>query len=109
MMGEVSDPDFDGFEWDEGKSALTLRRRGIDFFAAATIFEGFFTEREDTRHDYGEQRFVSTGEVDEEIVTVVWTPRNRNRRIISAWPASNQERRIYREHRAIHERRTPQT
>jgi uncharacterized DUF497 family protein len=30
---------------------------------------------------------------------VVWTPRARARRIISAWPASRQERRIYHDYR----------
>jgi uncharacterized protein len=106
-MDSVRDPDFDGFEWDEQKSTVTAANRGIDFIAAATVFEGFFIEQEDVRQDYGEQRFVTTGQVDGAIITVVWTPRGRNRRIITLWPASNQERRTYREYRAIHERRNP--
>lgn len=101
--------DFDGFEWNEEKSAATSAHRGIDFVAAAKIFEGFYIEREDLRSDYGERRFVVTGVVGTAIVTVVWTPRGRNRRIIAAWPASNQERRLYHEHRKIHERTDPQT
>ena len=104
----MNDLEFDGFEWDPQKSDLTLKHRGFDFIAAASIFDGWFTEREDTRRDYGEPRFISTGEVDGAYLTVVWTPRGRNRRIISAWPASDQERRTYREQRAIHERRNPQ-
>ncbi|MGP6157318.1 MAG: BrnT family toxin [Vulcanimicrobiaceae bacterium] len=103
-----SDDDFDGFEWDEEKSAATAARRGVDFVAAAKVFEGFFTEREDTRQDYGEQRFVVTGEVDGAIITVVWTPRGRNRRIITTWPASDQERRAYLGYRAIHEQGNPE-
>ncbi len=104
----MNDLEFNGFEWDPKKSNLTLENRGFGVVAAALIFAGWFTEREDTRRDYGESRFISTGEVDGEFLTVVWTPRGRNRRTISAWPASDQERRTYREQRAIHERRNPQ-
>lgn len=68
------------------------------------MFEGGDLEREDTRHAYGERRSVATGEVDGVVVTVVWTPRGRLHRIVSAWPASNRERREYREHRAAVER-----
>jgi uncharacterized DUF497 family protein len=99
--------DFDGFEWDDAKSEATASNRGIDFIAAAEVFGGFLIEREDARQDYGERRFVVTGETNGAMVTVVWTPRGRNRRIITAWPASEKERQAYREHRAIHERRDP--
>lgn len=72
------------------------------------MFDGDYFEREDMRRDYGERRYVVTGEVDGVVVTVVWTPRGRRRRIISAWPASNRERREYREHRAPVERGDPE-
>ena len=98
------DPDsFSGFEWDAKKSDTTLAVRGVDFAAAAKVFEGDYLEREDTRRDYGERRFVVTGEVAGVVVTLVWTPRGRFRRIIAAWPASNRERRAYRDHRAAHQ------
>lgn len=103
----MTDHDFDGFEWDEEKSPITLARRGIDFVSATEVFAGFFSEREDLRRDYGEQRFIVTGDADGLLITVVWTPRKRNRRIITAWPASDQERRAYHEHRAIYEQGTP--
>lgn len=45
------------------------------------------------RRDYGEPRYLVTGEVDGPTITVVWTPRGNRRRIISGWPASNRERR----------------
>ena len=99
------DPEeFDGFEWDASKSDMTYAERGIDFASAARLFDGGYLEREDTRYLYGERRFVATGEVDGVVVTVVWTHRGRRRRIISAWPASNRERREYREQRAAIER-----
>lgn len=95
----MNDAGFDGFEWDEGKSEATFEERGIDFEFAARVFDGAFLEREDLRRHYGEQRFIVTGEVDDIFVSVAWTPRQRNRRIIAAWPASRRERREYHEHR----------
>lgn len=89
--------DFDGFEWDAVKSDATLAERGLDFEAAARLFEGDYVQHEDLRQDYGERRYVVTGEVEGILVTVVWTPRGRLRRIVSAWPVSNRERREYRE------------
>ena len=91
---------FDGFEWDDAKSDATYAERGMDFEFAARVFEGDYLEREDTRRDYREQRYVVTGQVDGLVITLVWTPRGSRRRIISVWPASNRERRAYREHRA---------
>src|SRR5438128_999818 len=97
------EPEFDGFEWDPVKSAATNAARGFGFDAAVLIFAGPIFEREDLRQGYGERRFLATGEMDGEIVTVVWTPRRRNRRIISVWPASNRERREYRDYRAAND------
>lgn len=94
----------EGFEWDAAKSNATLVRRGFDFEFAARVFAGDHVEREDLRQDYAERRYTVTGEVDARVITVVWTPRGRRRRIISAWPASNRERRVYREYRQTIER-----
>jgi uncharacterized DUF497 family protein len=99
---------FDGFEWDERKNTATRTRRGIDFIAAAQIFQGIFIERRDRRRDYREPRFIATGQVNGVIITVVWTPRGGNRRIITAWPASDQERRAYHGYRTIYEQADPQ-
>lgn len=66
--------DFDGFEWDPEKSDATYEERGIDFEFAARAFDGDYIEREDLGRDYGERRFVVTGEVDGFVVTLVWTP-----------------------------------
>lgn len=101
ILEAVDDVEFDGFEWDEAKAEATLNSRGVGFLEASGVFDGAFLEREDRRRDYGEPRFLTIGEAEGRILTVAWSPRARNRRIISAWPASNQERRAYREHCAI--------
>jgi len=95
----VRGPDY-YYEWDETKSERNVAVRGFDFEFASRVFDGPFFEREDWRTGYGEPRFITVGNIDGLLVTVVWTPRNRARRIISAWPASRQERRMYREYRA---------
>jgi uncharacterized DUF497 family protein len=89
----------DDFEWDEQKSEATRAERGVGFDAAAAIFAGVYLNREDERRQYGEHRFIATGEAGGRVITVVWTPRGGRRRIIAAWPASNRERREYRAYR----------
>lgn len=100
----VSRDRFDGFEWDEEKSDLALQVRGIAFEFAARVFDGDYIEHEDRRKPNGEQRFVVTGEVDGFTLTVVWTPRLPNRRIIAAWPASPRETRTFNGYRQAHQR-----
>lgn len=87
--------EFDGFEWDEQKSERCFRERQFDFEFAARLFHVTRVEWEDKRSDHGETRFVTVGEVDARMITVVWTPRNAARRIISARPASRHERKIF--------------
>ncbi|HVA23861.1 MAG TPA: BrnT family toxin [Chloroflexota bacterium] len=89
----------DEFEWDDNKSRATLAERGFGFEVAARIFAGVYLEREDLRQDYGERRFVVIGEFQGIVLTVAWTPRGNRRRIITAWRASNRERREYRDYR----------
>jgi uncharacterized DUF497 family protein len=93
-----------GFKWDAAKSEATLAQRGFDFAFAARLFARDHIVREDLRNPYGERRYTATGEVEDRVITVVWTPRGGRRRIVSAWPASNRERREYREYRQAIER-----
>lgn len=54
------------FEWDEAKRLQILKDRGVDLLWAALIFEGPTLTKQDTRQDYGEERFVSLGVVEDE-------------------------------------------
>ncbi len=58
-------PEYDVFTWDEEKSERCQRERGFGFEDAVKIFENGFIEAEDRRRDYGEQRFVTIGQVDD--------------------------------------------
>jgi hypothetical protein len=88
----VPESEFTGFEWDAEKSERCLAERGFDFEYAAELFRGDYIEWVDRRQDYGEDRFVTVGTVDERELTIIWTARENLRRIISARPASRSER-----------------
>ena len=84
------------FEWDARKSRENLAERGIDFQKGVQVFlDPFRKEGEDTRRDYGETRMKTIGIVDGVELTVVYTFRGENIRIISVRRASRHERRIY--------------
>ncbi len=98
-------PDFDGFTWEADKSERCYRERGFDFDHAIKVFEGDVIGWEDRRREYGEQRFVTVGQVEEKTLVIVWTPRDNMRRIISAPPASRSEREKFHAHREAHQQR----
>ena len=85
------------FEWDENKRQINIQKHGIDFADAVKIFDGFHIKRKDTRADYGEDRYVTTGLLEGVEITVIYTPRNNKRRIISARRARVSERKEYYE------------
>ena len=68
---------------------------GIAFEDASRIFEGPTLKRVDDRFDYSECRVYAIGLVNGLEITVIYTDRNDERRIISAWRAEPHERRFY--------------
>jgi len=82
-------------EWDENKRLANLKERGVDFRDAAQIFLAPVLEAEDTRTEYGEQRFRALGRVGEDTFMVAYTWRGERRRIISAWKVDDEGRRRY--------------
>ena len=84
------------FEWSEEKRQANIAKHGIDFAMAIKIFEGPVLTNRDKRKEYGEDRYINIGLVEETaIIVVVHTNRKKNKRIISARPASRKERQIY--------------
>jgi uncharacterized protein len=83
------------FEWDDQKEKSNLRKHGLAFEDAITLFDGPYLERLDDRHDYGEERYVAYGCVRDEVVVLVYTWRGPARRIISARKATKVERETY--------------
>lgn len=84
-------------EFDPAKSDKTLRDRGFGFAYAARVFLGPVVEFDSKRSDLNERRIVALGEVEGEVLAVVYTDRGDVRRIISARRASRKERRIWKE------------
>jgi uncharacterized DUF497 family protein len=83
------------FLWDEAKRQEIRRKRGFDLLDAALIFEGPVLTELDTRFDYGEDRYISIGKVEEDYFVVVHTPHADAQRLITAWRAGRRARRRY--------------
>ena len=62
------------FEWDADKAARNLKKHGIAFPDAARVFLdiGRF-EIYDGRQDYGEDRWITIGQVYESVLYVAYT------------------------------------
>jgi uncharacterized protein len=82
-------------EFDAVKRAATLEERGLDMAEAGEIFDGDTITIPDARRDYGEKRFITIGFLSARLVIVVWTPRDRRRRIISLRKANDREKALY--------------
>jgi len=88
------------FEWDARKAAINFAKHGVSFERATLVFAdpARFTMT-DTRH-VTERRENTTGLIGGLIlVTVTHTDRAGVTRLISARPASRQERSRYHAHR----------
>ena len=90
----------DAFEWDWDKNASNLIDHKVDFDRAEKIFKGPRLEWLDIGEDYGEDRYISLGEVEGRCLVVVHTPRDGKTRIISARKATSRERNKY--YKVIH-------
>ena len=89
----------DHFEWDEKRIKRISETYRIHFEEAKAIFDRPVWIRTDDRHDYGELRKISVGDIGNFVlVTVVHTNRNGRTRIISARKAKPRERRKYYEY-----------
>lgn len=84
-----------GFQWDEQKNVTNVAKHGVSFLQAAQIFRGRILRRRDDRRDYGEGRFVALGTFDGTILRVVYSERDGDIRIISAWRAGRHDREAY--------------
>ena len=86
-----------GYEWDEDKNQVNIRKHGIDFRDAVRVFNKPTLDREDDREDYGEVRVNSIGDLDGRVVVnVTHTDRDETTRLISARAATLGEQDTYR-------------
>lgn len=82
-------------EYDPAKRAATLAARDLDMDRAGDIFDGPHLSIQDTRQDYGEDRYVTVGHLDGRMVILAWTWRQGHIRIISMRKANGREQTRY--------------
>jgi len=62
-------------EWDELKSKANLEKHAIDFARASALFDGRPNVTRSSNRP-GEERNATTGEIDTQFVSVIWTWRS---------------------------------
>jgi uncharacterized DUF497 family protein len=89
------------FEWHGTKAAANLRKHGVSFDEAATVFADTLSHAfPDQDHSDDETRFLIIGMSEAGRVLVVsHTDREAQTRIISAREATRKERSFYEENR----------
>ncbi len=94
----ASELDLD-FDWDEDKAAANVRKHGISFEEAKTVFgDPFSVTIDDPAHSANEYRFVDIGTSGSGmILAVAYAERGRMIRLISCRKATRVERKIYEE------------
>jgi uncharacterized DUF497 family protein len=84
-------------EWDERKAAANLRKHGVSFEEACTVFfDPLAATGADPDHARGEARWLTFGvSAAGRLLAVAHCDRDSAVRIISARPATRAERRLY--------------
>ena len=87
------------FEWDPAKAAKNLRKHGVSFVEAATVFgETLSVTTPDPDHSFGEDRYITIGRSGRDrLLLVAHTDRRDRIRIISARELTRPERETYEE------------
>lgn len=87
------------FEWDPAKAATNLRKHGVSFDEATSVFRAPLAYTfVDPNHSVGEQRWLTFGVSERGRLLVVSHLEHNDRvRLLSARAATNHERRIYEE------------
>ncbi|MDZ7993536.1 MAG: BrnT family toxin [Nostoc sp. EfeVER01] len=85
------------YQWDRDKAAANLRKHGVDFADAVTVFsDDLAITITDERFD--EERFITIGiDAFSRVLVVVYTWRNDEIRLISARKATRYELKQYEE------------
>jgi uncharacterized DUF497 family protein len=87
------------FEWDERKAATNLKKHGVSFHEAGTVFgDPMAITFHDPEHSETEHRFLTFGlSQSSRLLVVAHTDRGSKARIISARLMKRHERKIYEE------------
>jgi len=86
-----------GFEWDDAKAKRNLRKHGVSFEDAVTVFDDpMAVTRDDPDHLGDERRFLTIGSSRaSHLLVVCHSDRPERIRLISARKANRRERRYH--------------
>lgn len=85
------------YEWDEEKRLKNIEKHGIDFIRVKEMWNYPVCEMISPQTDHSEKRFLAIGRLNKIHITVVYTWRGDNRRIISARKARKNEEKYYKD------------
>ncbi len=83
------------FTWNERKRNANIKKHGIDFTDVHRVFAGPTFTFEDTRFDYGEQRWITMGLCSFSVVVIAHTEKSDEIHIISMRKAEKNEQKIF--------------
>lgn len=83
------------FDWDENKRFINKEKHGVDFYFASRVFWGNTVQKKVWKN--GEERKIAIGKIGDDVIFVVFVERNNIIRLISARPASKDERKLYQQ------------
>jgi uncharacterized DUF497 family protein len=85
------------FEWDPRKATANIKKHGVSFDEASTVFgDPLSLLMTDPQHSEDEQRFLVMGmSVQVRLLVVAFAERPPRTRLITARPATRQERTKY--------------
>lgn len=86
-----------GFEWDKGNADKNLKKHGVSTEETEEVFfDDLSVLSEDSKHSRTEKRYQIVGKSEKErLLSLIFTIRGDNIRVISARVANRKERRFY--------------
>ncbi len=87
------------FEWDSAKAETNLKKHGISFEEAKSVFyDDYARVKPDPDHSIVENRFIIQGvSKQNRLLVISFADRNEKIRIISARKSTNREKKQYEE------------
>jgi uncharacterized DUF497 family protein len=87
------------YEWNAAKATANLRKHGVSFEEASTVFgDPLSINLPDPSHSIEDDRFLVLGlSIKHRLLVVAYAERGDKTRIISARPATRRERHDYEE------------
>ena len=85
------------FVWNDKKASENRRKHGVSFEEACEVFFDPFHQSGEASSNFEERQFIISFSLSRKMLFAVCVERGERIRIISARPATNEERRAYEE------------